>query len=138
MPQYFIVWNADRTEGFITDSADDASKAAGRMHPGGIESTLGAAFRDCYADNGKPEVQPAIINKPLSKAAEKLLKRIQDGAWYRPHEKNTPKAMQELIEHKLVFVMGRVVTLEAAYVAQGHTPFVMDKPPGAPSASDID
>jgi hypothetical protein len=131
MTQYHIVWNANRSEGFITDDYDDAIQAAyGRQH-GHSSSTLGMEFRECY-DDGPIHLQTVEIHPPLSKRAEKLLERIRQGYFYRAYANDTPKAMQELLDHGLIRIGGRVQTTVAAYVALNHRPFVMDEAPGAP------
>lgn len=129
-PNYFIVWNADRTEGFITDDQNDALTAAGNRQVN-YESTLGATFREQYEDQ-KRTVQPVTIHPELSARAKALLTRVERGDFYTTQSDRTPKAMQELIDHGLVGTMGRVVELKRCYVALGHTPFVMDKAPGEP------
>jgi hypothetical protein len=53
---YFILWNADRSEGFITDSsADAASAVSGEPHwdegyPS--QSSMGEAFYNFYGEDG--------------------------------------------------------------------------------------
>lgn len=128
-PNYFIVWNADRSEGFITDDQNDAIAAAGNRRING-ESALGADFRDHY-DGQKRTFQYVTIHPELSDRAKKLLRRIQEGRWYKAHADDTPKAMQELLDQGLVFVTGRVECVSAAYVAHGHQRFHMDEAPGA-------
>jgi len=128
MPQYHIVWNADRTEGFITDSRDDATVAASNKRPF-MTSTLGAEFQSIYEDQ-KRTIQTVDIHPELSARAVKLLDRIKRGEFYPTDAKDTPKAMQELLDYGLVGTMGRVESLRQCYVAQGHTPFVTDKAPG--------
>lgn len=140
MTQYYIVWNADRSEGFITDTATDANTAKTGKHVGIAASALAERFYELYDDDApKLTVQPVIIHKPLSKNAEKLLKRIREGAWYKAHGNTPPPvAMQELINHGLVFITGSVEVISSRYVANGHTPFLMDRAPGAPRNPDID
>jgi hypothetical protein len=53
MKQYYIVWNADRTEGCITDDADDALAVA---RDGGTCSA-GLAFWEIYGEDGPLEIQ---------------------------------------------------------------------------------
>lgn len=49
--KYFIVWNATRSEGFITDDEDDAHyTSTGISNSFGI-TTVGEAFRESYADD---------------------------------------------------------------------------------------
>ena len=128
MSEYRIVWNVNRTEGFITDERADAIAAAGNRQVQ-YESTIGAEFREQYEDQ-KRAIQTVEIHPELSARAVKLLARIKRGDFYSTEANNTPKAMQELIDHGLVGTMGRVEVIRRCYVAQGHTPFVMDKAPG--------
>lgn len=47
MAKFYIAWNEHQTEGFITDSIDDAKIViSGRFR--GCYSTAGAAFREVY------------------------------------------------------------------------------------------
>jgi len=56
MAKYFIVWNADKSEGFITTDEDDACSAlTGEPHMGlgyPTQSTLGEAFFENYGEEG--------------------------------------------------------------------------------------
>lgn len=127
MTQYHIVWNADRSEGFITNDENDAIAAAGNRRVNG-ESALGADFRDHY-DDQKRAIQAVTIHPELSIRAQTLLARIERGHWYKPHTDKVPKAMQELIDHGLVRVAMRVESVAAAYVSLDHTPGLMDRAP---------
>lgn len=55
MKKYFIVWNAGKSEGFITDmEADAKSTKSGRPHRElgySSQSTAGAAFHEAYEDD---------------------------------------------------------------------------------------
>ena len=52
--KFHIVWNETKTEGFITDDADDARFAStGEMSGGFGVSTIGEAFQDCYGGGDK-------------------------------------------------------------------------------------
>lgn len=62
MPNYFIVWNADKSEGFITDSKADAESAiSGRANYAlgfPSQSTLGEHFYSTYGEEGGlPDIQ---------------------------------------------------------------------------------
>lgn len=47
MATYYIVWNEDRSEGFITDDESDAKQvASGRFR--NPYTSAGEAFRECY------------------------------------------------------------------------------------------
>lgn len=47
MGRFYIVWNEGRTEGFVTDSAEDAKQVRnGRFR--GAYTTAGAAFSEAY------------------------------------------------------------------------------------------
>lgn len=60
----------------------------------------------------------------LSKRAQNLLRRIKEGRFYPTHHPNTPKAMQELIDAKLVVTCGRVEVVRRCYVpAKGYRPY---------------
>jgi len=62
--RFYIVWNEGRTEGFITDDADDAKQALrGRFR--NPSSALGNAFFDCYSDDDIG--LQALDIEPLSK-----------------------------------------------------------------------
>lgn len=50
MKTYHIVWNESRTEGYITDDADDATLAATGFQAVPAVSTLALAMREQYAD----------------------------------------------------------------------------------------
>jgi hypothetical protein len=56
----------------------------------------------------------------LSKRAEELLNRLQKGEWYRQYAKNTPAAMQELIDAGLVETAGRMPIIVSCYVPKGY------------------
>jgi hypothetical protein len=45
----YIVWNAGRSEGFVTEEYDDAWQAS-TGHFNAIRSTLGEAFHEAYPD----------------------------------------------------------------------------------------
>jgi len=130
---YFIVWNANRSEGFVTNDERDALKAAGKMAVMGIESTIGREFRETY-DDDKLMVQRIDIKPELSARARKLLERVRRGDWYST-ERPAPKAMQELIDNGLVKTTGRVKVIERAYVAIDHQGFIMDRAPDEPNVS---
>lgn len=61
--KYYIAWNGNKTEGFITADRDDCMKALGRKSPGGYESTLGLAFRETYDDQKMPPIQTVKVLK---------------------------------------------------------------------------
>lgn len=64
------------------------------------------------------------MKKLLSKRAEKLYARLERGAWYMAFTGKEPKAMQELIDAKLVGIAGRPMVVAAAYVPKkGYTPY---------------
>lgn len=64
---YFIVWNAGRTEGFVTDDEDDATEASsGRQ--GNVTSTLGEAFFEAYGGSGPLSVQALNLTPPTPDA----------------------------------------------------------------------
>ena len=48
--QYHIVWNSTKTEGYITDSEDDAEFARSGFQANFSSSTLALAMREAYAD----------------------------------------------------------------------------------------
>ena len=48
--QYHIVWNAKKSEGYITDSEDDAEFAHSGFQACNSCSTLATAMRETYAD----------------------------------------------------------------------------------------
>jgi len=53
----------------------------------------------------------------VSKRAQKLYARINNyGRFYRAYEKNIPKAMQELLDAKLIQTGGRVNVIISCYV----------------------
>jgi len=49
--QYHIVWNAQKTEGYITDNEDDATYASSGMVCGVGASTIAEAMREAYAQD---------------------------------------------------------------------------------------
>lgn len=53
MTKYWIVWNKERTEGFVTDDEMDANVAAGSIHPeeSPAPSTLAVAFHENDEDH---------------------------------------------------------------------------------------
>jgi len=55
---FYIVWNQTRTEGFITDDRNDALFAAEGISTRNGSSTVGEAFRECYADDEDGEALP--------------------------------------------------------------------------------
>lgn len=63
--RYFIVWNTDRSEGFVTDDhADAVSATTGSSnytlgYPS--QSTAGAAFHETYEDDSPLELQEVEI-----------------------------------------------------------------------------
>ncbi len=57
------------------------------------------------------------LNEPkLSKRAEKLYARIKDGRWYPAYAKDTPAAMQELVDAGLVHHGGRIARAVLCFV----------------------
>lgn len=75
----------------------------------------------------------ASLNKKiarLSPAARNLLDRVLDPLnFYAAFSDRTPKAMQELIDAKLVGVMDRVVNIKAYYVPRGAKPLKLEQFP---------
>lgn len=64
----------------------------------------------------------------LSKNALKVLKRIEDGYFYRPYRPDTPKCIQELVDAGLVKLTARPVVIELAYVpSTNYVPYVNEK-----------
>lgn len=55
--RYHIVWNQRKTEGFITNDATDA-RAVSDGSWSGVNSTVGEAFREAYADDDNGEELP--------------------------------------------------------------------------------
>jgi hypothetical protein len=53
--RYFIVWNSDRSEGFVTDEKADAESAVSGRSNRKLgyysQSTAGAAFHEAYEDD---------------------------------------------------------------------------------------
>lgn len=49
--KYFIVWNENRSEGYITDDPEDADYTATGFSSSFGQSTLGVAFRESYAED---------------------------------------------------------------------------------------
>lgn len=74
---------------------------------------------------------PAPIRRnplTLSLRALKLLDRLRDGHFYPTYAPDTPKAMQELIDHELVGTTGRVEVIRSCYVPmQGYVPYVEEQ-----------
>lgn len=62
------------------------------------------------------------MTKPLSKAAQKMLTRLRQGAWYPWEPNKIPKAMQELIDAGLVGSCGRVKSIIRCWVPIGFQP----------------
>jgi hypothetical protein len=52
MSKFYIVWNAKRNEGFITDDLKDAKQAL-RGKFSNNSSALGEAFCSCYDDDDR-------------------------------------------------------------------------------------
>ena len=55
--KFYIVWNLNKNEGFITDSKEDAAFTADGISPRFGNPVVGESFRDCYiddADDGLP------------------------------------------------------------------------------------
>lgn len=50
MTKYFIAWNEDKTEGFITDDEDDAQQACSAENKNGAWAALGLAFFETYGE----------------------------------------------------------------------------------------
>lgn len=47
MSEYYIVWNEDKTEGFVTDSLNDAKQVqSGKFR--GAYTSAGSAFHETY------------------------------------------------------------------------------------------
>lgn len=64
----------------------------------------------------------------LSKRAEKMLRRVQAGEFYKLENYHNSPAMRELLDAGLVTTTGRVVIIEACFVpAVGYTPFTQEK-----------
>lgn len=65
MKTYYITWNEDRSEGFITDDRGDAVTARTgkkRRHRGYTSaSTAAMAFFDTYGDDKLPPIQKVEI-----------------------------------------------------------------------------
>lgn len=57
MKRYHIVWNQRHSEGFITSDENDA-RAVSDGSWTGVDSTVGMAFREAYADDGNGEELP--------------------------------------------------------------------------------
>lgn len=55
MAKFYVVWNNSKTEGFITNSPDDAEVAASGFISGVSCSSLANAFREVYADEDMDE-----------------------------------------------------------------------------------
>lgn len=68
----------------------------------------------------------------LSKRATALLHRLYEGHFYRTFDTKQPKAMQELIDNRLVYVDGRIFIIGSCYVPNGHKPFQIDEMPPKP------
>lgn len=49
--EYFIVWNAAKSEAVITDDENDAMLAAGMIEPHNYCSTLCRRFDELYSDD---------------------------------------------------------------------------------------
>lgn len=49
--KYYVVWNAAKTEGFITDDKADALFTAEGIPMNFGNPTVGESFRECYADD---------------------------------------------------------------------------------------
>jgi len=65
----------------------------------------------------------------MTRAAEKLLRRIRRGDWYPAYSPRTPKAMKELEDAGLVQIMGRIKVIEACYVPTGTKQFKFEEYP---------
>lgn len=50
MTKYYIVWNSSKTEGFITNNPFD-SEACYMGELGGVASTVGEHFFECYCED---------------------------------------------------------------------------------------
>lgn len=50
MAKYYIAWNGSKTEGYVTNTRDDARHAAGQIQLRGVTPSLGDEFRECYGD----------------------------------------------------------------------------------------
>lgn len=58
---YYIAWNADKSEGFITDIKRDAKEAVDGKRRAPYSATLGLAFRECY-DEGAELQAVRLVN----------------------------------------------------------------------------
>lgn len=64
--KYYIVWNPTRTEGFITNDADDAEYVRCGLQSRFGVSSAGQAFREAYCDedDDSTELPMTEINVP--------------------------------------------------------------------------
>lgn len=64
MKTYYIVWNQDKSEGFITDDYSDAI-ACSTGYFDNISSTIGSEFHDLYApDDDEPPLIMQTVELP--------------------------------------------------------------------------
>lgn len=65
MTTYYIAWNEARSEGFVTDSKEDAQSARTgkrrRRHGYSSISTVAEAFHDAYDGDAFPRIQKIEI-----------------------------------------------------------------------------
>lgn len=60
----------------------------------------------------------------LTVRAQKLYERVCSGEFYFAYDPRTPKAMQELVDAKLVSMDGRPVVIRLCYVpTEGYAPY---------------
>lgn len=66
MTHHYIVWSPKRTEGFVTNDADDAEYVRCGFRAGMAVSTAGQAFREAYLDedDDSTELPMTEINMP--------------------------------------------------------------------------
>ncbi len=63
MTKYYIAWNEDRSEGFITDDPNDAGFARGDTAAWLHESALAEEFFNLYGEDDLPEVEQIEITR---------------------------------------------------------------------------
>lgn len=49
--KFYIVLNAAKSEGYITDDESDAKQAMGELNPQNFQSALADHFIECYGDD---------------------------------------------------------------------------------------
>lgn len=62
--QYHIVWNESKTEGYITDDADDAEFASVGWRAKASCSTLAQAMRESYANDDDEDDDDGPVELP--------------------------------------------------------------------------